>query len=260
MIEAVIATLMGLLVGSFLNVCIHRMPRDRSVAWPGSHCPQCGHPLRAYDNIPVLSYAILGGRCRYCRAAISWRYPAVETATAILFLLAWLTSASPLEAAKWACFSAIMLVLVMTDLETRILPDEFTLGGLIPAVVFAWLLPLEDSVVRLFVPGLDPGLCSVLDALLAAGVTSGALWLVGWLYERVRRREGLGLGDVKMVATIGAFLGLPNTLLAIFAGCVTGAVIGLLFILLCRKDAATYQLPFGSFLGAAAIAVALLGR
>lgn len=256
--EALIALLCGLLAGSFLNVCIYRMPRDQSVVWPGSRCPRCGSPIPWYDNIPVFSFLFLRRRCRFCRSAIPWRYPIVEAATGALFVAAWLRFPSPLESAQWACFAAVMLTLAVADLETRILPDEFTLGGLVPGFAFAWLAPRESPLGWLLLTQGNPRVASLVEAALTALFASGGLWLAGWVYHRLRGRQGLGLGDVKMAAVMGAFLGLQDTLLAFLIGCASGAILGLLYIVVCKKDASTYELPFGTFLGLASIGVAFL--
>jgi leader peptidase (prepilin peptidase) / N-methyltransferase len=245
--ETLVALLAGLLIGSFLNVCIYRLPRDLSVIAPRSYCPHCERTIAWYDNIPVLSFLILRGRCRHCRKRISIRYPLVELATGIAFAICAASLGASLGALKWSVFSALLIALIAADLEERILPDEFTLGGTAIGLIFAALSHF------------DPRLISLAASAFGAAIASGALWLVGWLYKKVRHREGLGLGDVKMLAMMGAFLGAPDTLLAFIAGSAFGAVTGLVYILVTRKDPSTYQLPFGTFLGAAALAVALWG-
>jgi leader peptidase (prepilin peptidase) / N-methyltransferase len=261
MIFAVLAFLFGLLIGSFLNVCIHRMPRDLSVVRPRSRCPHCEHPIAWYDNVPLVSYALLGGRCRHCRGAIAVRYPLVELLTgAVFFYIVWRFGAD-WAALRMCVFSALMIGLLVTDLEERILPDEMTLGGVLAGLVFAWFVPVDDFLARALLSlfNLHPGpqMSSVAESLAGALLPAGFLWTAGFLYLRIRHKEGLGFGDVKMVATIGAFLGLRGALLVLIAGSVAGSVVGLLFILVTRKDAASYELPFGTFLGAAAIAVVL---
>ncbi|MEZ5352063.1 MAG: prepilin peptidase [Bryobacteraceae bacterium] len=250
-----VAAAMGLLLGSFLNVCIHRWPRDLSVVWPGSHCVVCRHRIAWYDNVPVASYAALGGRCRHCRTSISWRYAMVEATVALLFAAAvwrWgLTGA----AAKFAVFGFLQVGMIFTDLETRLLPDQFTKGGMALGFVAAALLPLRGGFGELLWRG-DPWVGSLIEAGLGAGVTSGVLWAMGWVYGKVRHREGLGFGDVKMVAMIGAFLGLGGALATLMIGGIAGTLIGLGYIYWFKKDASTFELPFGTFLGAAAIVVA----
>lgn len=265
MIEAFLAGCFGLLIGSFLNVCIYRLPRDLSVVRPRSFCPACERGIAWYDNLPLLSYAALGGRCRYCAASIPLRYPVVELLTGVWFFTSVLLLGPHVAAAKLAAFGAILITLIFSDIEERILPDEFTLGGAALGIVFAYFAPIRGGLVHLFLFRLgNEHLLSVGEALFAALFASGALWIVGALYEKVRHREGLGFGDVKMVAMIGAFLGIQSVLFTLMLGSLLGAVIGLAFILRTGKDAATYELPFGTFLGVAAMFVALasegLGR
>ena len=258
MIEALLAALAGLLIGSFLNVCIYRMPRDISVVTPRSFCPECDCPIAWYDNVPLLSYAALGGRCRRCGARIPFRYPLVELLTGAAFFAAvWIFGLNG-TGLKYCAFSAIIITLVFSDLEERILPDEFTIGGAILGIVFAALVPQRGGLLRFFLPTLDPRLAAVIEASFAAIFSSFALFAVGFIYEKVRPREGLGLGDVKMVAMIGAFLGLQGVLLTLVAGSVLGSVVGLIFILITRKDMSSYELPCGALLGGAALGVAYM--
>jgi len=253
---ALVAALFGLIIGSFLNVCIYRMPRDLSVVRPRSFCPECNHTIAWFDNIPLVSYGILAGRCRRCGQHISWRYPAVELLTGVVFFCAFRFLGTTLAAAKFAVFGAIMIALVFSDLEERILPDEFTLGGTAVGVIFAAFVPVSGGILQLILYGSQHmRLIWICDALLAAGICSGSLWAVRALYEKVRNREGLGLGDVKMGALIGAFLGVQGALLTLLVGSLLGVVIGLGYTWFTGKDASTYELPFGSFLGAAALAV-----
>ncbi|HYO81396.1 MAG TPA: prepilin peptidase [Bryobacteraceae bacterium] len=261
MLEAALAALTGLLIGSFLNVCIYRLPRDLSVVQPSrSFCPACAAQIAWYDNVPLLSWLLLRGRCRSCKAPIHWRYPVVELLTGILFAVGVLQFGATLYAVRLCIFAAILVVLVITDLETRILPDEFTLGGTLAGVALAWLVPLPASLFGLMLPpGLDGRMVSVIEAALAAALLAGLLWAVGATYKLIRHREGMGLGDVKMIACIGAFLGLEGTLMTLLAGSLLGSVSGLLYIAIMRKNAASYELPFGTFLGIAALFTALVG-
>jgi leader peptidase (prepilin peptidase)/N-methyltransferase len=259
MLEAILALAAGLLIGSFLNVCIYRMPRDLSIVRPRSFCPECERTVAWYDNIPVLSFLILRGRCRHCGKPISARYPIVEILTGLLFFgIVLAHGASPL-ALKECTFAALIVGLIFSDLEERILPDELTLGGVALGILFAALAPSDEGLLALMLPQeWGPVWLSVLQAVFGAAVSSALLWLVGVLYLRLRKREGLGFGDVKMVAMIGAFLGLQGALLTVIVGSVLGSVLGLSYILVTRKDASTYELPFGTFLGAAALASGLL--
>ena len=255
------AGLFGLLIGSFLNVCVYRLPRDLSVVRPRSFCPSCETMIAWYDNVPVLSYLVLGGRCRKCQARIPWRYPAVELVTALLFAWSvWHSGPTP-EALKYCLFSAIMTALVATDIEERILPDEFTLGGAALGFVMAWFAPLNTAISHLIAPNLtNERVFSLIEAALGAAVSGGSVLAVAKAYEWLRHKEGMGLGDVKMVFMIGAFLGLQGSLLTLIFGSMAGGVGGLAFILLTGRDASTYQLPFGAFLGASAVTVAMFSQ
>ena len=258
MLEAVIAGLFGLLIGSFLNVCIYRMPRDLSVVKPRSFCPECEKQVAWFDNVPVLSYLLLRGRCRHCRARISTRYPVVELLTGVLFFVCVLGLGATLDALKYCVFSAVQVALVFTDFEERILPDEFTLGGTALGLLFAWIVPHPPGLFDIFFPeDWSTPVRSLVQSAIAAAFLFAFLWSIGAMYFRLRGREGLGFGDVKLVACIGAFLGLGPALLSIGLGSVLGSVTGLLYIWLARKDMKSYELPFGSFLGIAALVVAL---
>ncbi len=255
MIETTLAALLGLLIGSFLNVCVFRLPRDLSVVRPRSFCPACERPIAWYDNIPVLSYILLRGRCRNCGERISLRYPLVEFGTAAAFAVCVAAFGPSLQALKYSLFSAILITLIASDLEERILPDEFTLGGTLAGLVLAAFVPLGFEFAYLLLPpSLGPRWLSVGESALGAAFSSGSIWLVGAMYQKLRHREGLGLGDVKMIAMIGAFLGLKTALLTLIAASLLGATGGLIYIFVTGKDASTYELPFGSFLGLAGLA------
>ena len=263
-LESLIALLFGLLIGSFLNVCIHRWPRNRSVVKPRSHCVRCRKPIAWYDNIPLASYLVLGGRCRHCGAKISLRYPLVEFLTAMLFFYQVSTLGPTVAALKMCVFSAIALALIFCDLEKRILPDEFTKGGIVLGLCFAAFVPVPDVTAQavLWMAGAElPGWArSFAESALGATLPAFFLWFGGWLYFKIRHREGLGLGDVKLVAMVGSFLGLRGALLTLILGSIAGSVIGYSFIKLTGKDAASYELPFGTFLGAAALVAAIVGN
>lgn len=263
MIEAVIAGLFGLLIGSFLNVCIHRWPRDLSVVVPRSHCVTCGSGVAWYDNFPLLSYALLGGRCRNCRSAIAWRYPLVEALTGALFAFgAWKWGAGP-EAAKFMVFAAMQVGMIFADLETRLLPDEFTKGGMWIGFLASYLVPIEDgffSALLSVTAGqtVPPRIVSLFESAFSAAFVSAAMWLVGWVFSKVRNKEGLGFGDVKMVAMMGAWLGFGPVLAAILYGSLSSLLLGVGYVYWTKRDPSTYELPYGTFLGAAAIGVAAL--
>jgi leader peptidase (prepilin peptidase)/N-methyltransferase len=260
LIEALLAALAGLLIGSFLNVCIYRLPLDLSVVRPRSYCPRCQAPIAWFDNVPLLSYVLLRGRCRKCGEPIPVRYPVVELLTAAAFFCSVWFLGLTWAAAKYSVYGAIQITLLFSDLEERILPDEFTIGGTLAGLLFAIVVPMPIGLLSLLFHSLDhPRLISVAESVFSAAVVSGLLWVVGAVYEKVRHREGLGLGDVKMMAMIGAFLGLQGSLLVVFAGSLLGSVVGLLYIWLARKDTA-YELPMGTFLAVAALIVGFLSH
>lgn len=252
--EAWLALLFGLLIGSFLNVCIYRWPRDLSVVRPRSHCVACGKTIAWYDNFPVLSFFLLGARCRHCKARISWRYPVVELATGLLFFYFVSDLGVTLAALKMCVFSALLVALTFSDLEERILPDEFTKGGIAAGLLFAVFVPVPEGFAQFFVSGRAAW---ILESAMGAFIPALILWLAGWLYQRIRHREGLGLGDIKLIAMVGSFLGLSGALLSLTAGSVAGSVIGYGYILATRKDPRTYELPLGAFLAVAALVVGM---
>jgi leader peptidase (prepilin peptidase) / N-methyltransferase len=253
----------GLVIGSFLNVCILRIPADKSIVLPASSCTKCGKAIAAYDNIPVLSWLVLGGKCRNCKTQISPMYPAVELLTGLLFVACYFAFGLTLDALKWATFSALLVVLTITDLRERILPDVVNLFGLAAGLVFSFFTKPTDGTAlwianRWFdFPPPQPVL-SFADAVLGAMAGSGLLWVVAEGYFRLRGREGMGLGDVKMMAALGVFLGLKRTLMTVLAGSLLGSVIGIVLIAVSKKDR-NYELPFGTFLGAGALLVLFFG-
>ena len=234
--------LFGLVIGSFLNVCIYRLPRDLSVVWPASRCTACGRELSWYENIPVASYAVLRGRCRSCGEHISLMYPLIELLTAGVFVATYaafgLSTLLPIR----LLFASAMLVLLVIDLQHQILPDEITLSGIV--------VGLAASVVA------EPGWR---DALIGAVAGGGALWLVAWAYERVRHQEGLGFGDVKMLAMIGAFLGWKLMLLTLVGASLLGSLTAGVLMAAGRADWQS-KLPLGTFLAIAALPVGLVGN
>ena len=259
----VFAALFGLVIGSFLNVCIVRIPEGKSIVMPASACPKCGAAIKPWDNIPVLSWLLLGGKCRGCKQPISWMYPVVELLTGALFLGCYLAFGLTTEALKWAIFSALLVVLVFTDMRERILPNVVNYSGFAAALLLSLVTKPSDGIAlwianRVFEFPPPAPVISLADALLGAAFGSGLLWLVAELYFRLRKREGMGLGDVKMMLMAGAFLGLKRTLLTILAGSVLGSVLGMAFMLAKRKES-NYELPFGTFLGMAAVLVMFFG-
>ena len=253
----------GLVIGSFLNVCIVRIPGHKSIVLPSSACPKCGAKIRPYDNIPVVSWLLLGGRCRDCKTRISPIYPLVELLTGLLFWGCYRAFGLTVDALKWAAFSAIVIVLVFTDLRDRILPDVVNYTGFVIGLALSLVLQPADGTAawlarHIFDFPAPVRLLSLADALFGAAIGAGLLWAVSEIYFRLRGREGMGMGDVKMMLMVGSFLGIKRTLLTIFAGSLLGSVLGIAFILSRRKDS-TYELPFGTFLGMAALLVAFFG-
>jgi leader peptidase (prepilin peptidase)/N-methyltransferase len=260
---ALIIFLFGLIIGSFLNVCILRIPIEKSIVLPPSHCPSCGTSIKPYDNIPVVSWLVLVGRCRKCKVRISAMYPMVELGTGLLFLACYLAFGLNAEALKWAIFVALIIVLTITDLRERILPDKVNFVGLgLGLLLSLFTRPVDGTALwvanRLFAYPPPEAALSFGDALIGAGAASGLLWVVAEGYFRARGREGMGLGDVKMMAMAGAFLGLQRALLTILAGSLLGSVIGIAVIAIGRKGR-DFELPFGSFLGAGAMLVVFFG-
>ena len=257
------AFVLGLVVGSFLNVCILRIPAGESIVRPASHCPKCGKAIAPYDNVPVLSWLWLRGRCRGCTAAISALYPAVELLTGVLFALCALAFGFQLAALKWAIFCALLVVLAITDLRERILPDKVNLTGAVFGLAWSAVLPVDDGTAQWLAshmfafPPPAPALSAV-DAVLGAAAGAGILWIFAEGYFRLRGREGMGLGDVKMMAMAGTFLGPKAAVLTIMAGALLGSVLGAVFMLF-RRTGSEYELPFGTFLAAAALLVVFYG-
>src|ERR1700688_535139 len=260
---AIFVFVFGLIVGRFLNVCILRIPVAESVVLPSSHCPACGAPIKPYDNIPVVSWLVLAGRCRKCKVRISAMYPMVELATGLLFVACYFAFWPRGEALKWAIFGALLIVLTVTDLRERILPDKVNFAGLGMGLLLSLFTRPVDGTAQwlgnhLFAYPPPEAAVSFADALIGAGVASGLLWLVAEGYFRARGREGMGLGDVKMMAMAGAFLGLQRALLTILLGSLLGSVIGIAVIAIGRKGR-DFELPFGTFLGAGAMLVVFFG-
>lgn len=257
-----IATL-GALIGSFLNVVIHRVPREESIVFPNSRCPSCGTAIRPYDNVPILSFLVLRGRCRACGVSISARYPAIEALTALLFALVFLHDGLTLALPFDLIFVAALVALIFIDAEHMILPDVITLPGLVFALIVRALVPNLDGLTFLsegLLAGWPVWLISLAGALFGAAIGGGSLWLMGWLWERARGVEAMGLGDVKMMFMVGAYLGWPLTIVTIFLGVIGGAFIGVGLMLWRRERDMQMLLPFGIFLGLGAILSLLAGQ
>ena len=281
--------LLGIVVGSFLNVCITRIPEGVSIVTPSSRCPRCETPIKAYDNVPLLGWVWLKGKCRSCGLRISPMYPLVELLTGLLFVACYLDFGVTQAAVKWAFFTCLMVILTITDLRVRILPDVVNWPGVVVGLFFSALVPSDDGTALWLSVGYfhrvpPPYVLGLLDALLGAVLGSMLLWGTAALYKVVRGREGMGLGDVKMMAMVGSFLGLRATFLTILLGTLLGSIVGVAIILALYASgwqrklaerasrrklgtaarlrwtiASQYQLPLGTFLGIAALLVVYLG-
>ena len=238
----VYAALLGLVTGSYLNVVIHRLPRGESTVMPRSRCPYCGGGIRARDNLPVLSYLLLRGRCRRCAAPISWRYPAFEAATAVLFVAVAERFGFTLEALVSLVFGCLLLVLAAIDFDHFLLPDRLTLPGILVGLAAQPLLPRT----------------SFLDAILGVAIGAGLLILLINFWFWLREEEGMGMGDVNMLAMVGAFLGWQGVLVTFALGTVAGAICGLALHLAGRLELRG-RMPFGLFLALGALAALFAG-
>jgi len=284
----------GLSFGSFLNVCIYRLPLGLSVVMPRSKCPRCKHLIAFYDNMPVISWLILRGRCRQCKTRISPRYLFIELLTGALFLGCYAYFGLTLATLKFCVFGFLILGLIFTDAETKLLPDKLTLPGLALGIIFSLLVPVND-VASQFLPGmvnlpfsadLSARLLSLLDSLLGAALGASFIYGAGAAYLRWRGAEGMGFGDVKLMGMVGAFLGIKLTILTIFAASLAGSLFGLTTVLMVwikrtrrftrrlpNLQAARrrgwqsaqmvyrhYQMPFGVFLGSMALLALFVGN
>jgi leader peptidase (prepilin peptidase)/N-methyltransferase len=286
---------LGLAFGSFLNVCIYRLPRDLSVVRPGSACPACHQAIPFYDNIPVLSWLVLGGRCRHCKTRITPRYLVVELLTGALFLACYAHFGLTLATLKCCSFGFLLLGLIFTDAETQLLPDKMTLPGLVLGLLFSLVVPVNDLASQLL-PGLislpvssdvSAHLLSLVDALLGTVVGASFVYGAGAIYLRARGVEGMGFGDVKLMAMIGAFLGFKLTIFTLFAASIAGSIVGIstVFVVWVKRtrrgmtrrhetacearrrawgSAAIalrrHQMPFGVFLGSMAMLAFFFGN
>jgi leader peptidase (prepilin peptidase) / N-methyltransferase len=281
--------LFGLIIGSFLNVCITRIPDGVSIVSPSSRCPDCGTPIKPYDNVPLLSWLLLRGKCRSCSAPISIMYPAIELLTGLLFVACYLTFGFSPETLKWLFFASLIIILIVTDVRIRILPDAVNWFGFgLGIVLAARIAPSDPTCMRLverfplFLQ--NSAITGVACALLGAAAGSLLLLAAASLYKLVRGREGMGMGDVKMMLMVGAFLGIQGTFLTLFFGTLLGSIIGLLLVVglfvsgwksqvaarahrrglgsvaaLRWSISSRYQLPLGTFLGFAALLVVFFG-
>ena len=255
--------LFGLIIGSFLNVVIYRLPLGESLAFPGSHCPSCSAPVKPYDNFPVLSYVVLGGRCRACKVRISPVYPAVELLVATLYLLVFLRDGLTVYLLADLVFVSLIVPLVFIDLRHKLLPNRITYPGLVILTILRAIAPdpvvTEATRATWGLESWPAWAVALVGSSIGALVGGGSLWLVREFYFRVRRVEGMGLGDVKMMLMVGAFLGWQLSLLTIFTASLLGSLIGMALIWF-RSGSMKTEIPFGVFLGPAAIISLFAGQ
>ncbi len=227
-----LAVIVGMIFGSFANVCVHRIPQRESIAFPGSHCPKCNHGIAFYDNIPLISWLFLGGRCRHCQATITWRYPLLEVLMGVSWgLLAWHYGPTFMFA-EAVCLFSLLWILTFIDLETFLLPNVLTFPGIALGLAFSWWFGDWQ------------------DALIGAIAGYAVLWTVARLFLKITGQEGMGYGDFKLLAMLGAFMGWQALPFVIFASSVAGALIGAVMLKLCNRGFRT-EIPFGPYLAVA---------
>ncbi len=269
----------GLAFGSFLNVCISRIPRDQSIIHPPSHCEACSTPIRWYDNVPLVSWIVLRSRCRHCRARISARYPAVELLTALLFTTCYLSFGWTWLTLKFCVFGFLLIGLIFMDAETGLLPREFTYPGIVLGLTFAATVPTDYSATALLLRMFDKPVQSVhwlslLDSVLGGLVGAGFFYLAWALYYLVRKKHGLGFGDITLMGMSGAFLGVKLILFVIFCSPLVAVVyvcillVREMFVARAKPETRlqqeepflSRQVPFGVFLGVCSLAAMFLGQ
>ena len=239
----IFAFIFGLILGSFLNVCIYRVPLHQSIVFPVSHCCSCKKPIAFYDNIPLVSFFVLRGACRHCKAAISYQYPIVEFLTGLLSLACMIKWGIGFSYAVSLAFCSALIVVTFIDLQHQIIPDVISLPGIICGLLLSLIIPS----------------LSFLDSLLGAALGGGSLLIVAGAYYLLTRQEGMGLGDVKLLAMMGAFLGWRSILFIIMLGSFTGALVGVVLMIKKKKDR-RYAIPFGPFLSLGAVSYLLYGQ
>lgn len=239
----ILAFIFGTMVGSFLNVCVYRIPEGRSIVLPASHCRSCKKPIAFYDNIPLVSFLLLKGKCRHCAAPLSFQYPLVELLTGLLAAACLLKWGAGFTAAIWFIFCAALVVVTFIDLAHQIIPDVISLPGIVCGLLVSLL----------------PGQPGFTGALIGAVLGGGSLYLIRLLYYAVTRQEGMGLGDVKLLAMMGAFLGWKSILFIIMAASFSGALLGIAVMIIKKKDG-RYAIPFGPFLSLGAVCYLFCGQ
>ncbi len=240
---SIVSIIFGAMIGSFLNVCIFRLPKEESIIWPGSHCPQCKKPIKFYDNIPLVSYILLGGKCRYCKGPISLQYPLVEGITALSSLFLYMKFGPSVSYLIYFALVAALIVITVIDLYHQIIPDGISLPGIGVGLLTSLINPH----------------ITFLDSLIGVLLGGGSLFLVATFYQWLFKREGMGGGDVKLLAMIGAFLGWKAVILTILLSSLIGSITGLLIMVLKAKDF-KYAIPFGPFLSLGAVISLFYGK
>lgn len=238
----VYSALFGLVLGSFMNVCIYRIPLKKSIVRPPSSCPSCGAKIRFYDNIPLISYILLSGKCRHCRTPLAWHYPVVEALTGLLSMALFIRYGLSFQYLLYLLFAATLVTISFIDLHHKIIPDVLTLSG----IVVGWAASFV------------PGSISWLDSLIGIIAGGGSLFLVAVIYERITGREGMGGGDIKLLAMIGAWMGWRQLHLIILISSLTGAIMGVSFLLIAGKGFRV-RIPFGPFLSLGAMLCLFFG-
>lgn len=285
---AIFVFLFGIVIGSFLNVCILRIPEEVSIVAPASKCPKCATPIKWYDNVPVFGWMWLGGKCRSCKTKISVMYPLVELTTGLLFVAGYEEFGLTPETVKWLVFTCLLIVLTITDLRVRMLPDLVNWPGFGVGLFFSALVPPSDGLVRALLGSLLPAdaaawVLGLVNGLAGAAIGGLGFWAMGAMFSRLMGRPAFGLGDVKMLAMIGAFLGIRGIFFTLLLGSLIGSIVGIavitgLFFAGWKRPVAEraerrgvgkeralrwtlakrYQLPFGTYLGMGAMAVVYL--
>lgn len=254
------------MIGSFLNVCIYRIPREESIAYPPSHCTECGHRIRPYHNIPIISYLLLGGKCADCKSSISAVYPIIELLSGALMLLTVYMFGLSVKTLFYIIFIYALLVITFIDLEHMIIPNVISLPGIAVGLIFNALIT-DWQYSRELIESTSIGLGSffallyeipVLDSIFGAILGGGILFLIAFLYEVIRKREGMGMGDIKLLAMIGAFIGVQGVVFVIFLSSILGTIIGI-SVIVYKKGDLRYALPFGPFLSFAAVVYVFTG-
>ena len=230
------AFIFGTCIGSFLNVCIYRLPAAKSIVHPGSMCPKCESIIRFYDNIPILSYLLLKGKCRYCNTVISFRYPLIEIISGLFSLLVFVKFGFTLEGIIYFAFISSMIVITLIDIDHRVIPDVISIPGIPVFFATSFVLPS----------------ITYIDSLIGILAGGGSLLLVAWLYNLITKKDGMGGGEIKLLALIGALIGWKGVLFTIFVSSAVGTVSGIIIMLLTKKNM-KLAIPFGPFLAFGAV-------